>query len=224
MKRWHPRKSLSKKEQLLMKRLKRTRKLFAFLRLHREEIFNDGFQAELEEMYRQTGAGAEPIAPAILCMALILQGYMGVSDAEAVELTVVDARWQMVLDCLGAEEPVFGQGTLQQFRERMIAADMDRRLLARTREVARETKAFDWKKLPKELHVGIDSRPLIGAGRVEDTFNLLGHAARKIVECVAEMTSLKYEDICRRAKIPLLLHSSIKACGLRGLAGKIAAP
>ena len=194
-----------------MKRLKRTRKLFAFLRLHRESIFDDAFQAELEGMYRQTGAGAEPIAPAMLCMALILQGYMGVSDAEAVELTIVDARWQMVLDCLGAEEPLFAQGTLQQFRERLIAADMDRRLLERTREVARQTKVFDWKKLPKDLRVAIDSRPLIGAGRVEDTFNLLGHAARKIVECVAKMTSLKYEDVCRHAGIPLLLHSSIKA-------------
>ena len=126
MKRWHPRQTLSKKEQLLMKRLKRTRKLFAFLRLHRESIFDDAFQAELEGMYRQTGAGAEPIAPAMLCMALILQGYMGVSDAEAVELTIVDARWQMVLDCLGAEEPLFAQGTLQQFRERLIAADIAR--------------------------------------------------------------------------------------------------
>jgi hypothetical protein len=29
-------------------------------------------------------------------MAVILQGYLGVSDAEAVELTVVDLRWQMV--------------------------------------------------------------------------------------------------------------------------------
>ncbi len=211
MKRWKPRTSLSKKDQLLLKRLKRTRKLFAFLRLHRHELFDDEFQTELEGMYRDTGAGEEPVPPALMCMALILQGYLGVSDAEAVELTVVDARWQMVLDCHGAEEPAFGQGTLQEFRERLIAADMDRRLLERTRELAKKSKGFDWRKLPKDLRVAIDSRPLLGAGRVEDTFNLLGHAARKLVECAAVIVERDYNDVCRLAGIPLLLQSSIKA-------------
>lgn len=211
MERWHPRTELSKKEQLLIKRLKRTRKLFAFLRLHRQELFSDEFQEELEQMYRQTGAGLPPKPPALMCMASILQGYMGVSDAEAVELTIVDARWQMVLDCLGAEEPLFSQGALQGFRERLIRTDMDRRLLERTRELAKETKGFDWKKLPKDLRVGVDSRPLLGAGRVEDTINLLGHAARKLVECAAKVTGRKYEDVCRQAGIPLLRQGSIKA-------------
>ena len=211
MTRWNPRKELSKKETLLLKRLKRTRKLFAFLRLHRDEIFDESFQAELEQMYRQTGAGEEPLAPALMCMALLLQGYVGVSDAEAVELTIVDARWQMVLDCLGAEDPLFSQGTLWTFRERLIGADMDRRLLERTREVAKKTQEFDWKKLPQQLSIAIDSRPLLGAGKVEDTFNLLGHAARKIVECAAEVTGKSYQEICVQAGIPLLLHKSIKA-------------
>lgn len=209
--RWKPRRALTKKEELLMKRLRRTRKLFAFLRLHRDELFDREFQDELEGMYRDTGAGSDPIPPAQLCMALILQGYLGVSDAEAVELTIVDARWQMVLDCLGAEDSLFAQGTLQQFRQRLIRRDMDRRLLERTRELAKRTQGFDWKKLPKELRVAVDSRPLEGAGRVEDTFNLLGHAARKIVECTATLVGREFEDICRLAGIPLLRHSSIKA-------------
>lgn len=211
MKRWSPKTELSKREQLLMKRLQRTRRLFAFLRLHRAELFSEEFQAELEGMYRATGAGSEPVAPAVLCMALILQGYLGVSDAEAVELTIVDARWQMVLDCLGAAEPLFGQGTLQQFRERLIRNDMDRRLLERTRELAKETAGFDWKKLPKDLRVAVDSRPLEGAGRVEDTLNLLGHVARKIVEGAANLLEREYEDVCRLAGIPLLLRPSTKA-------------
>jgi len=211
MRKWTPEKALTRREQLLMKRLRRTRKLFAFLRMHRDELFDTSFQSELEGMYRGTGAGAEPVPPAQLAMAVILQGYLGVSDAEAVELTVVDARWQMVLDCLGAEEPLFGQGTLQAFRQRLIRTDMDRRLLERTRELAKETKGFDWKKLPKGLRVAVDSRPLEGAGRVEDTFNLLGHAARKIVEGAAALVGRRFDDVCRQAGIPLLMHSSLKA-------------
>lgn len=194
-----------------MKRLKRTRKLFAFLRMHRSELFDEEFQAELESMYRDTGAGEEPVPPALLCMALILQGYHGVSDAEAIELTVVDARWQMVLDCMNAEEPLFAQGTLYNFRQRLVGNDMDRRLLERTREVAKKTDGFDWKKLPKDLRVGVDSRPLVGAGRVEDTFNLLGHAARKVVEGACAVLGREYEELCKQAGVTLLLHSSIKA-------------
>ena len=211
MKRWQPAVELSKKEQFIIKRLKRTRKLFAFLRLHRHELFSDSFQEELEAMYRDTGAGDEPVPPAQLCMALVLQGYHRISDAEAVELTMMDLRWQMVLGCVGADEPAFAQGTLQAFRERLIAADMDRRLLERTIELARQTEEFDWKKLPKNLRLAIDSRPFEGAGRAEDTFNLLGHAARKIVSGAAKLTDLTNEQVCRRAGIPLLLASSIKA-------------
>jgi hypothetical protein len=211
MERWNPPRELSRREQLIIKRLKRTRKLFAFLRMHRHELFDRAFQEELEGMYRQTGAGAEPVSPALLCMAMLLQAYLGTSDAEAVELSVVDLRWQMVLGCLGAESPAFSQGGLQQLRERLIANDMDRRLLERTVELAKQTAEFDWKKLPKSLRLAVDSRPFEGAGRVEDTFNLLGHAARKLVQLAAKLLDVAAEEICQAAKTPLLMAPSIKA-------------
>jgi hypothetical protein len=208
--RWRPRDRTSKQEDALLKRARRTRKLFAFLRLHRMSIFDDAFQAELESMYRRSGAGLPAIAPAQMAMAVILQGYLGVSDAEAVELAVVDLRWQMVLDRLGCSSPAFSQGALFEFRERLIRTDMDRRLLERTIEVARATKAFDWKKLPKGLRVAVDSSPLVGAGRVEDTINLLGHAARKIVDCAAGLLGWPGDKVARQAGIPVLLGSSVK--------------
>ena len=211
MVRWNPPVELSKREQLLMKRLERSRKLFAFLRRHRHELFDEAFQAELEATYRQTGAGEEPVPPALVCMAILLQAYLGTSDAEAVELTILDLRWQLVLDRLGKEEPAFGQGTLQQFRERLIAHDLDRRLLERTIELAKQTKEFDYKKLPKRLTLGVDSRPFEGAGRVEDTFNLLGHAARKVAQLAASSLGIPFATVCAEAGIPLLLAPSLKA-------------
>lgn len=208
--RWHPPQQPTRQEQFLLRRLTRTRKLFGFLREHRHELFDDAFQAELEGMYRDTGAGKDPLPPAQLAMAVLLQGYVGASDAEAVELTVVDLRWQMVLGCLGATEPAFSQGALHDFRHRLIGHDMDRRLLERTVELARQTKGFDWKKLPKTLRVAIDSAPLEGAGRVEDTVNLLGHAARQVVACVATMLGWTVDRVCAEAGIPVLLESSVK--------------
>ena len=132
MVRWRPSATVTRQEQFILKRLEKRRKLFAFLRRHRHEIFDDAFQAELESMYRDTGAGKDPVPPALLAMALVLQGYLGMSDFDAVEASVFDARWQMVLGRLGETEPAFSQGALQAFRERLIANDMDRRLLERT--------------------------------------------------------------------------------------------
>ncbi|XXV27273.1 hypothetical protein WME87_00300 [Sorangium sp. So ce1389] len=111
-------------------------------------------------------------------MVTLLQGYVGASDAEAVELSVVDLRWQMVLGCLGAVTPPFSQGALQGFRERMVAHETDRVLLERTVALVRSGVMTDGDRraVPKALRVSIDSRPLAGAGRVEETINLLGHA------------------------------------------------
>jgi hypothetical protein len=210
MERWRPSQKITKQEEFILKRLEKKRKLFGFLRRHRHEIFDDGFQGELESMYRETGAGKEPVMPALLAMALVLQGYLGMSDSDAVEASVFDVRWQMVLGRLGAHKPAFSQGALQAFRERLIAHDMDRRLLERTIELARATSEFDWKKLPKTLRVAIDSSPLEGAGRVEDTINLLGHAGRKVVECVAGVLGWPAARVCREARSPLLAGSSVK--------------
>ena len=213
MERWKPRVELTPKEEFIMKRLNRVRALFGFLRTKRHVLFDDAFQEQLEGMYRQTGAGEAPHAPAMLCMVVLLQGYVGASDAEAVEMAVMDRRWQLVLDCLDVEEAPFAQGALQAFRERMIENGMDRVLLERTVALVRDgavTKA-EGQQLSKAVRVAIDSRPLAGAGRVEDTINLLGHAARNIVKLVAKLTDRAPEEICRKAGIPLLLSPSIKA-------------
>lgn len=209
--RWSPREELSKQEQFVIGRLKRTGKLFAFLRSQRHVLFDEAFQQELESMYRATGEGKVPVAPALLAMVVVLQAYTGASDAEAVEHAILDARWQLVLDTAGRKKPAFSQGTLQAFRERLVAHDMDRRLLERTIEIARQTAAFDWKKLPRQLRVAIDSRPLVGAGRVEDTINLLAHAARKVLSCAAELSNMTPARLAAKAGVPMLAHKSIKA-------------
>lgn len=208
--RWTPSETLSPKELKLLSRHTRARKLFGFLRLYRHELFDDAFQAELESMYRATGAGKLPCPPALLTMAMLLQGYERLSDSDAVEHTASDARWQMVLDRMGQDEPAFAQGTLADFRSRLIRSGMDRRVLERTIELAKKTGQFDYKKLQKTLRVAVDSAPLQGAGRVEDTINLLWHAARKVVELLAAVLQSDKESLCKQAGIPLLLSKSAK--------------
>lgn len=213
MERWNPPVELTPREDRLLKLAGKSRKLFVFLRLHRHELFSDPFQAKLEAAYRQTGQGVEPIPPAQLGMALLLQGYMQVSDAELIRLCGTDRCWRMLLGTLDADddEAPFSQGAFQQYRERFFKHDLDRLLLEHTVELAKRTPSFDWKKLPKTLRLAVDSRPFEGAGRVEDTFNLLGHAARKIAQCAAASLGTDLADVCEQARTPLFAASSVKA-------------
>jgi hypothetical protein len=205
--RWTFRRDLSRIEKLVMKRLARTGRLFAFLRTHRHELFDDAFQDELAAMYSDMPRGTPPKPPALLAMVTLLQAYERKSDAGAVEEAVFDRRWQMVLDCIGAEDAIFSQGVLVDFRRRLIECDMDRRLIERTVELAVRTKGFG----DKALRVALDSAPLWGAGRVEDTFNLLGHALDVVVDCAAQVLGVDAEQVRADAKLELLGQSSLKA-------------
>jgi len=198
---------LSKEEEFISSRLKRTGKLFAFLRRHRHQLFDEGLRADLESMYSDAPRGTPPKDPALLAMVTLLQAYEQASDAAAVENAVLDRRWQMVLDCLGCDGPIFSQGVLVDFRRRLIEHEMDRRLLERTVELAKATGGFGH----KALRVALDSAPLWGVGRVEDTFNLIGHAMDVVLECAAVVSAMQVDEVRERAGMKLVGQSSIKA-------------
>jgi Transposase domain (DUF772) len=162
-------------EKQVAERLRRSSAFYRFLWEVREELFDDAFQDELAAAYAPRGQ--EPCPPALLAMVNLLQRYEGLSDADAVDAAENDRRWQLVLGCLGAQRAVFGQGSLVRFRVRAIAHDLDKRLVDRTVELAKRTKKFGWQK----LRAALDSSPLKGAGRVEDTWNLIGRAMSKVV-------------------------------------------
>src|SRR5216684_6677800 len=129
---WQPPVELSKQEEQILKRIRKA-KLFVFLRQHRHELLDEAFQQELASLYRPAERGQPPVAPAMLALALILEAYSGVSDDEVIEATVMDRRWQLVLDCVDAEEAPFSKGTLVAFRQRLIE---------RTIEIAAQSQAF----------------------------------------------------------------------------------
>ncbi|WP_236065159.1 hypothetical protein [Reticulibacter mediterranei] len=56
--------------------------------------------------------------------------------------TLLDRCWQLVLDCLDTEQAPFSKGTFVAFRKRLIDAQMDRRLIERTIELASHTQDF----------------------------------------------------------------------------------
>lgn len=203
---WHPPIKTSEAEDKILKRIKRA-KLFLFLRHHRHQLFSQEFQEELAEIYKDHPQGQPPVPPALLALALILQAYTGVSDDEVIEATLMDRRWQLALDCLDCEETPFSKGTLVAFRARLIEHQMDRRLLERTIEIAKSSGAFG----AANLRAALDSSPLWGAARVEDTLNLLGHALRKALGVIARQQGRELAEIAAEAGAELVAESSLKA-------------
>lgn len=154
---WKPSVALSQQEEQIVHKIRKA-KLFVFLRQHRHDLFDEAFQKELASLYRPAERGQPPVAPALLALALILEAYTGVSDDEVIEATVMDWRWQLVLDCLDCEHAPFGKGTLVTFRQRLIAAQMDRRLIERTIEIA--TKTTRRRMKPQERSLGNNNTSL----------------------------------------------------------------
>lgn len=62
-------------------------------------------------------------------MVMLLQRYEGLGDARAVDAAENGRRWQLILGTPGNDRAPFGQGSLVRFRMRMIAHDLDRKLL-----------------------------------------------------------------------------------------------
>jgi transposase len=199
--------ALSPQEAAIVRRIRRA-KLFVFLRQQRHVLFDAAFQQELAATYQESPLGQPPLPPAQLALALLLQAYTGVSDDEVIEATTMDRRWQLVLDCLDAEQSPFSKGTLVGFRQRLIAAELDRRLIERT--VACYT-AIHGAPSSRQLRAALDSSPLWGAGRVEDTYNLLGHALRKAVGVLAAQQGRELAAVATEAGADLLTGSSLKA-------------
>ena len=158
-------------------------------------------------MYNDSPLGKPPVPPALLATVTLLQAVDGVSDAGAVEEAVFDRRWQMVLDCMGSETPPFSQGVLVDFRRRLLEHDMHTRLVEQSVAVAKKTGDFGY----KQLRVALDSAPLWGAGRVEDTFNLIAHALEVVVLCAAKASKSTPQALREAAGLTLIGKSSVKA-------------
>src|SRR6266536_6404297 len=158
---WQPPVELSAQEEQIVKRIRKA-KLFVFLRQQRHKLLDEAFQQELAGLYRASERGQPPIAPAQLALATILQAYTGASDDEVIEATLMDRRWQLVLDCVDTDRAPFAKGTLVGFRTRLIGHNLDRRLVERTVALAKAKGGFG----DRALRAALDASPLWGAGRV----------------------------------------------------------
>lgn len=84
---------------------------------------------------------------------------------------------------------------------------MDRRLIERTIEIATSSQAYG----PRADRAALDSSPLWGTGRVEDTYNLVGHALKKIMRVVADQQGRELVEVAQEAGAEIVCATSLKA-------------
>lgn len=119
----------------------------------------------------------------------------------------MDRRWQLVLDCYDCHKPPFSKGTFVQFRKVLIDKGLDQRLVERTVEIAKKRGGFS----SGRLRAALDSSPLWGAAKVEDTYNLLGHTLKKALRVMADAQGCALADVAAQTGTQLLVGSSLKA-------------
>lgn len=149
----------------------------AQLAVHGRELFRD---ADFEDLYKHTGLGRPSIPPSQMAILMLLQYEAGVSDGEAVERSGCDLRWAAALERLPGP-PLCARTTMILFRARLALHDAVERMFDRSLEHAR---ALGLLKTGK-LKVLLDTRPVVGRGAVEDTFNLLARAMDRLLRTLA---------------------------------------
>jgi len=80
-------------------------------------------------------------------------------------------------------------------------------LIERTIEMAQIRQGFS----DRTLRAALDSSPLWGAARVEDTYNLLGHALRKALDIIGREQKQDLSVIASQAGADIVAGSSLKA-------------
>lgn len=207
LERWNPPIEPSTREKNILKLCKK-QKLWSFFRLFRHRLLDEEIWQKLRSMYAQSGRGSA-VQPEQMVLAMLLQILFHKPDHEIPALTACDQRWRMVLGSLGQpeEQALFKQGSVFNFRERARANGLMTFLLEKTVLLAKETKAFS----PKRLKVLIDSSPLVGAGRIEDTINLIGRAIGQLVNAAAKHKGQSKAELAEQLDLTVVSAKSVKA-------------
>jgi len=122
--------------------------------------------------------GRPSVSPVLLSKVLLLMFHDNVSDRQAEERARYDLRWKAALH-LGIDEAGFDATALTRFRARLVLHEKERLFFEETVKAAKQ-----YGLIRAEVAEVIDSTPMLGAGAVRDTYNLLRSAVRKTLRAV----------------------------------------
>jgi hypothetical protein len=141
-----------------------------------ERLFRD---ADFAAFYADR-LGRPSAPPSLLALLTLLQHESGCSDAEAIARSAFDLRWAAVLR-RAAGEPLCAKSTFQLFRAHLVLHDGVCTLFEQSIAEARRAGLLKG----GALRVALDTKPILGRGAVEDTYNLLATGIQQLVRALA---------------------------------------
>lgn len=155
--------------------------------LYREgpKLYPDEFFAECYTLDN----GRPSVPPSRMMKLVLLQHWEGLSDRRALERMTFDLRWKAALGMEVGEKAV-AQSTLSEFRARLQLHEKMEEAFHRFLGRAVERGLID----ADEAQV-VDSTAVWGRGAVEDTYNLIGSAAAKVLRAAAAHRAIEVDVI-----------------------------
>ena len=164
-------------------------------------LFSD---EEFAALY-STSKGRPSVPPSQLALLVLLQEYHGVSDMEAVERSGCDLRWCAVLRRAGGPE-LCAKSTLQLFRAHLNLHEKHALLFKRSLEQARKSGLLKG----NVVKTALDTKPILGRGAVEDTYNLLATGMLQLARAVARQQKVVLPIFLARHGLERLGAPSVK--------------
>jgi hypothetical protein len=130
--------------------------------------------------------GRPSVPPSQLALLTLLQHEAGCSDQEAVARSAFDLRWAAVLG-RSAGTPLCAKSTFQLFRAHLVLHDGVRTIFERSLQQAKAAGLL----ARGPLKIAVDTKPILGRGAVEDTYNLLGQAIQQLIRVLAQQARLE---------------------------------
>jgi hypothetical protein len=149
--------------------------------------------------------GRPSVPPSLLALATLLQHESGVSDEEAINRTAYDLRWAAVLR-KEAGQPLCAKSTFQLFRAHLVLHPQVQTIFKASLIEAKRTGLLKG----QALSIAIDTKPILGRGAVQDTFNLLATGIGQLARALAQQAKQKPDDFLSEHDLQRYTQSSVK--------------
>lgn len=128
-----------------------------------------------------SGRGRQSVPPQVLAVCMVLQRLEGLSDREAVERFMFDARWKYAAGGLSPDYPGFVHTVLVGFRARLRGSESPNRIFEAVLEVAKQAGLVGHRR-------ALDSTPLYDAVATQDTVTMIRASIRGVLRACNENT------------------------------------
>jgi hypothetical protein len=145
--------------------------MFAFLAVHRAEVFPD---AEYADLFAPAGVGRPSLPATRMAAVLTLQVLHDYSDRETAEAARFDVRWKVAAGA-PLDDPGFDPSSLVYWRNRIARSARPHRIGDAVRKIVEETGVLRGRR-----RRAVDSTILADAVATQDTVTQLVAAIRKV--------------------------------------------